>query len=261
MTLIKGQLHQTKASLQDPKEENKTCRHISTLLCETETDNATSQPSRPSFAIFHLCFGNIMLLLADFTQTQIAAEPKKCVRIRKVTEENQFSGANWSPIFIETLWTSKNRPFCCHTLKLFAPNSVKWLSHSTVMVSCALFILGPLWIHILAQACRGEELSREAVLSWFRERLLEGLGLEEPPLTTVQGPDGDTAQAEARHAPRRVPRTSRTAWVNHQTSPTEETSQIILFPSSGKKLCRFFKTCSLYFHSFIPKHNTFILDL
>ncbi|XP_074482844.1 inhibin alpha chain [Sebastes fasciatus] len=98
------------------------------------------------------------------------------------------------------------------------------------MVSCALFILGPLWVHILTQACVGEELSREAVLSWFRERVLEGLGLEEPPLTT--------AQPEARRAPRRAPRTSRTAWVNHQTSPTQETSQIILFPSSDSSCAR-----------------------
>ncbi|XP_044044003.1 inhibin alpha chain isoform X2 [Siniperca chuatsi] len=102
------------------------------------------------------------------------------------------------------------------------------------MVSCALFILGPLSIHILTQACRGEELSREAVLSWFRERVLEGLGLEEPPKTTVLGPYGDMAQPQARHAPRRAPRTSRTAWVNHGTSPNQEMSQIILFPSSGK---------------------------
>ncbi|XP_036947488.1 inhibin alpha chain isoform X2 [Acanthopagrus latus] len=95
------------------------------------------------------------------------------------------------------------------------------------MVSCAVFILGPLWIHILTQACLGEELPREAVVSWFRERLLEGLGLEEPP-------DGETAQPGARQAPRRAPRTSRTAWVNHGTSPDQDTSQIILFPSSGE---------------------------
>ncbi|XP_029305071.1 inhibin alpha chain isoform X2 [Cottoperca gobio] len=106
------------------------------------------------------------------------------------------------------------------------------------MVSCALFILGPLWMHILAQACRGEEFPREAVLSWFRERILEGLGLEEPPLTTVQGPERDMAQPEARPAPRRVPRSSRTTWVNHPTSPTQETSEIILFPSSDSSCGR-----------------------
>jgi len=108
------------------------------------------------------------------------------------------------------------------------------------MVSCALFVLGPLWIPILIQACRGEELSREVVLSWFRERVLEGLGLEEPPLTTAPGPDRDIAQPEARQAPRGPPsRTSRTAWVNRQTSPAQDTSQIILFPGSGEKCCCF----------------------
>ncbi|KAM9334083.1 inhibin alpha chain [Symphorus nematophorus] len=98
------------------------------------------------------------------------------------------------------------------------------------MVSCALFILGPLWI--LTPASRGEELPREAVVSWFRERVLEGLGLEEPPPTTAQGLDGGTVPPEATHAHRRTPRTSRTAWVNHQAGQKQETSQIILFPSS-----------------------------
>ncbi|XP_070711987.1 inhibin alpha chain [Pempheris klunzingeri] len=97
------------------------------------------------------------------------------------------------------------------------------------MVSCALFILGPLWIHILTRACGGEELPREVVLSWFRERVLEGLGLEEPPPAS---PDGDTVHTGAVHAPRRAPRTSSTAWVNHRTGPSQDTSQIILFPSS-----------------------------
>ncbi|KAM7375284.1 hypothetical protein PAMA_014400 [Pampus argenteus] len=100
------------------------------------------------------------------------------------------------------------------------------------MVHCALFILGPLWIHSLTQAYGGEELSRDAVLSWFRERVLDGLGLEEPPADTVQRPERDAARQEERHAPRRTPRTSRTAWVNPQTSPNPETSQVILFPSS-----------------------------
>ncbi|XP_045915189.1 inhibin alpha chain [Micropterus dolomieu] len=106
------------------------------------------------------------------------------------------------------------------------------------MVSWALFILGPLSIHILTQACRGEELSREVVLSWFRERVLEELELEEPPMTTLQGPDSDTAQPHARHAPRRASRTSKTAWVNHGTSLNQEMSQIILFPSSDSSCAR-----------------------
>ncbi|XP_068447082.1 inhibin alpha chain [Clinocottus analis] len=91
------------------------------------------------------------------------------------------------------------------------------------MVSCALFIVGPLWIHVMTRACGGEALSREAVLSWFSQRILDGLGLEEPPLT---------APPEARRAPRRAPGTSRTPWVTHQTRPAQDTTQIILFPGS-----------------------------
>lgn len=108
------------------------------------------------------------------------------------------------------------------------------------MVSCAPFILGPLWIHFLTQACRGDELPREAVLSWFRERVLEGLGLEEPPQSIAQGPDGDMAQPEVRRVPRRAPRTSRNTRANRRTSLNQETSQIILFPSSGERFYLFF---------------------
>ncbi|XP_070814062.1 inhibin alpha chain [Chaetodon trifascialis] len=103
------------------------------------------------------------------------------------------------------------------------------------MVSCALFILGPLWIHILPQACRGEELSQEALLSWFSERVLEGLGLEEPPPTSMQD---HLRQSEAWNKLRRARRTSRTARVNHQTNLKQETSQIILFPSSDPACAR-----------------------
>ncbi|TKS66583.1 Inhibin alpha chain [Collichthys lucidus] len=97
------------------------------------------------------------------------------------------------------------------------------------MVSSAPFILVPLWVYVLTQACRGEEeLPREAVLSWIKERVLEGLGLEEPPPTAAL----DTAQPEEpRRATRRAPRTSRTSWVNHQTNLNQEI-QIILFPSA-----------------------------
>ncbi|KAG8004489.1 Inhibin alpha chain [Nibea albiflora] len=101
------------------------------------------------------------------------------------------------------------------------------------MVSSAPFILVPLWIYILSQACTGEEeLPREAVLSWFKERVLEDLGLEEPPPITAQDPDGDVAQPEeSRRATRRAPRTSRTSWINHQTNQNQGI-QIILFPSA-----------------------------
>nr|XP_020470930.1 inhibin alpha chain [Monopterus albus] len=106
------------------------------------------------------------------------------------------------------------------------------------MVSCALLILGPLWIHSLIQSCRGEHLSKEAVLSWFKGRVLETLGLEEPPVATVHGPDEGMAQPGARLINWRVPRTSRTAWVSHGRSSNQESSEIILFPTSDSSCAR-----------------------
>ncbi|XP_053273004.1 inhibin alpha chain [Pleuronectes platessa] len=99
------------------------------------------------------------------------------------------------------------------------------------MVSCAL-VLVPLWILGLSGGCRAEELPREVVLSWFSGRVLEGLGLEEPPLASAQGPDVDPAQqGGARPLHVRPPRSRRT-WEDQWTSPTQDKSQIILFPSS-----------------------------
>ncbi|XP_069020415.1 inhibin alpha chain [Embiotoca jacksoni] len=126
------------------------------------------------------------------------------------------------------------------------------------MVSCAVFILGPLWIHSLIQACKGEELPRGTVLSWFREQVLEGLGLEEPPPTTVQGPHGDS---RARHMYHRAPRRSRTTWVNPQTSVDQESSQMILFPSTDSSCARSDlaqrETTNRYFtYYFQPSINT-----
>ncbi|KAM9328299.1 inhibin alpha chain [Pholidichthys leucotaenia] len=100
------------------------------------------------------------------------------------------------------------------------------------MVSCAVFLLFPLWIHSLPLACGGEELPREAVLSWFRRRVLEDLGLEEPPLRAARGPDGDGAQPDARDWHQRAYRTSRTVWPNPQRDPDRDSSQMILFPYS-----------------------------
>lgn len=103
------------------------------------------------------------------------------------------------------------------------------------MVSCAILVLGPVWIHCLIQACRGEELSRGAVLSWFKVRVLDGLGLQEPPLSTLQGLDADREVPDTMHLHQRAHRTSRTSWVNPQSRPNQESSQIILFPGSGEK--------------------------
>ncbi|XP_029930776.1 inhibin alpha chain [Myripristis murdjan] len=98
------------------------------------------------------------------------------------------------------------------------------------MLSCTLLILGPLWTHSLAQACQGDELPRDVVLTWFKERVLEGLGVEAP-VPTVQGPDGGRAQGAAGHRHQRSSRIGRTAWVNH-SNQNQQSSEIILFPSS-----------------------------
>lgn len=96
------------------------------------------------------------------------------------------------------------------------------------MVLWVLLVVGSLWIHGLTQSGRAEDPSREAVLTWFKERVLESLELEGPPVDPLLG----------RPAPRRVPRTGRTAWLSQEsrTPRIQETSQIILFPGSGEKL-------------------------
>ncbi|XP_037333027.2 inhibin alpha chain isoform X1 [Pungitius pungitius] len=113
------------------------------------------------------------------------------------------------------------------------------------MVSCALFVLGPLWVHILTQACAGDELSREALLSWFAGRFLERLGLEEAPPAAAEVPG-------ARPAPCRAPRTSRA--VTHPTPPTVETSEIILFPTSDS-FCAESDASSHFTYRFQPSTN------
>lgn len=90
----------------------------------------------------------------------------------------------------------------------------------------------------MIHACRGEELSRETALSWVRERILQGLGLEEPPVATARDADGGRAQPVTRHMHHSAARIRRTTWDDHRSSPVQETSQIILFPSSGKKAFR-----------------------
>ncbi|XP_030012784.1 inhibin alpha chain [Sphaeramia orbicularis] len=95
------------------------------------------------------------------------------------------------------------------------------------MVSSTVFVLGPLWVFTLAEACCPEETPREEVVSWFKERILDGLGLEEPPAATVRGPDEDT-----RKPSRRPPKRSRTTWVNEDIHLKHDTPEIIVFPSS-----------------------------
>ncbi|MED6253029.1 hypothetical protein ATANTOWER_021000 [Ataeniobius toweri] len=112
------------------------------------------------------------------------------------------------------------------------------------MVSCAVLVLGPLWIQGLLQACKTEKLPRGVVVSWVWERVLEGLGLSEPPLIIEQRPNQERAKPEVRRQQARVPRTSRTVRVGHETSPDQDISEMILFPSSDSWSIRTKSCCS-----------------
>nr|XP_015802169.2 inhibin alpha chain [Nothobranchius furzeri] len=101
------------------------------------------------------------------------------------------------------------------------------------MVSCGMPILVLLWIQSLVQAYKPEELPRGVILSWFKERVLENLGLEKPPLTRVRGPGEDTTPPNVEQRHRRVLRTTRAVRENHEPSRDRETSQVILFPSDS----------------------------
>uniref|UniRef100_A0A3B4ZTC4 Inhibin alpha chain n=1 Tax=Stegastes partitus TaxID=144197 RepID=A0A3B4ZTC4_9TELE len=108
------------------------------------------------------------------------------------------------------------------------------------MLSCAVVLLGPFWIHILT----------EAVLA----------GLEEAPLSTAQGPDGDVTPSETGHMHHRAPRTSRTTWVSLETHLDQEASQMILFPGSDSSCATSDsspgETANTHFTYSISNHDT-----
>lgn len=77
----------------------------------------------------------------------------------------------------------------------------------------------------LSQGSMMERLSREELLSWFRHKVLDGLGVEEAPV--VRGP-----HEERRYLGRRMPKKSRTDWVDQRDSKARpDVTQVILFPS------------------------------
>ncbi|XP_030637586.1 inhibin alpha chain [Chanos chanos] len=92
---------------------------------------------------------------------------------------------------------------------------------------CVQFLLA-LWSPPECQACQGDELPRTVVLDWLRHRILEGLGLKEPPVPVLQRPPGVRMEMTAHHRGTRV---SRATWVNRKRLH-QESSQVILFPSS-----------------------------
>lgn len=84
---------------------------------------------------------------------------------------------------------------------------------------------GLFWVYSLTQVSIGEQLSREEVLSWFKHKVLDSLGVDEAPL--VPGPDVDGAVRNRRHL-----RRSRTEWIDGHSATRQDRMQVILFPSS-----------------------------
>ncbi|KPP67179.1 inhibin alpha chain-like [Scleropages formosus] len=85
-----------------------------------------------------------------------------------------------------------------------------------------IFALVPLvlWVPTRALACEEAGLPRNVVVEWFKQRVLDVLGLKEPPVSGVVGPPQPL-----------MSRVGRAAWAEKRRSH-EETSQVILFPSS-----------------------------
>ncbi|XP_054640928.1 inhibin alpha chain [Dunckerocampus dactyliophorus] len=97
------------------------------------------------------------------------------------------------------------------------------------MLFRVVIILAPWWILCLTHTERAEVLSREDVLQWFQGHILDSLGLRAPPrVDAPQRLDAGRVQA----IPPRVLRTSQRQQADHQSQPSQETSEIILFPVS-----------------------------
>lgn len=84
------------------------------------------------------------------------------------------------------------------------------------------------WIYLHCQACQGD-LPQEVVLDWLKRRILEELGLDKPPVPTLQSLSGQRVHVAAQHGAWRVRREARLDRRQHQ-----EISQVILFPRSGQ---------------------------
>uniref|UniRef100_A0A672M9E1 Inhibin alpha chain n=1 Tax=Sinocyclocheilus grahami TaxID=75366 RepID=A0A672M9E1_SINGR len=76
-------------------------------------------------------------------------------------------------------------------------------------------------------ACQGDKLPRDMVLGWLKSRILDGLGMDEPPLPVLQLPTQQAVNKVVHHVASRMTREIRVERRHHQ-----ESSQVILFPSS-----------------------------
>lgn len=81
----------------------------------------------------------------------------------------------------------------------------------------------------LVQACQGDELPRDMVHGWLKRRILDSLGMDEPPLPVLQLPTQQAVNKVVHHVALRMTRETRVERRHHQ-----ESSQVILFPSSGE---------------------------
>ncbi|XP_059427299.1 inhibin alpha chain [Carassius carassius] len=100
------------------------------------------------------------------------------------------------------------------------------LTSSLPSFACAL-ILWALLSPPVVQACQGDELPRDMVLCWLKRRILDGLGMDEPPLPVLHLPKQQAVNKVVHHVASRMTRETRVERRHHQ-----ETSQVILFPSS-----------------------------
>ncbi|XP_007244302.2 inhibin alpha chain [Astyanax mexicanus] len=98
--------------------------------------------------------------------------------------------------------------------------------HHLPLFTCTLITLTVL-TDLQSQACPEEAVPREVVLDWLRRTILERLGLDGPPEPVPLRSSGERLEREAQHGAPRVSREARVERRQHQ-----ETSQVILFPSS-----------------------------
>lgn len=168
--------------------EKKTTKQAETFppYCETgvEKDNATSQPSRPSSALFLMCWKQGAFACTRHIDSESCRQPRAL-----------FSGAYWTSIFTERLCNAGKSPhfcrarLCCHTWGLFSQ-----YSHG---VLCSLHP-GPSVDPCSDASLHGRRaVPRSGVVLVYRA-VPGGPRAGGGP---VEVPDGHTAQPEARPAP------------------------------------------------------------
>jgi len=104
-----------------------------------------------------------------------------------------------------------------------------------------------------ARACQEEDMPNQVILDWFRQRVLDGLGLDKAPLLVPLDPEVGRQRPEAGHSQRRSFRVGRAAWAHHHQRQHQENTQVILFPSTGEKLI--VPNVGFYVSSLFPRYQ------